>query len=194
MEKCFKNIRKEKENACSVGTSSNKNSDRLARKCYRCGSEDNLIVKFPKPPKYSEKKLNSEKSKEKGNCACDNSDDENDLKVYTSMAPMSNDAKRKIKDYDDSSQLTNCILDSGDTCNMTPAVTEFIPVSLEDTDKFIEVADEHNVTAKQKGSLLIQMCDDNGKTFVATLYNVLLAPDLCDKLFSMITIMNAGHT
>ena len=38
------------------------------------------------------------------------------------------------------------------------------------------------------------MCDDNGKTFVATLYNVLLAPDLCDRLFSIIKLMNAGHT
>ena len=38
------------------------------------------------------------------------------------------------------------------------------------------------------------MFDDNGKTFVATLYNVLLAPDLCDRLFSIITLMNAGHT
>ena len=38
------------------------------------------------------------------------------------------------------------------------------------------------------------MCDDNGNTFVATLYNVLLAPDLCDRLFSIVTLMNAGHT
>ena len=38
------------------------------------------------------------------------------------------------------------------------------------------------------------MCDNNVKTFVATLYNVLLAPDLCDRLFSIITLMNAGHT
>ena len=38
------------------------------------------------------------------------------------------------------------------------------------------------------------MCHDNGKTFVATLYNVLLAPDLCDRLFSIITLTNAGHT
>ena len=61
-------------------------------------------------------------------------------------------------------------------------------------DKFIEFADGHPVTAKQKGSVRIQMCDDNGKTFVATLYNVLLAPDLCDRLLSIITLMNAGHT
>ena len=38
------------------------------------------------------------------------------------------------------------------------------------------------------------MCDDNRETFIATLYNVLLAPDLCDRLFSIITLMNAGHT
>ena len=38
------------------------------------------------------------------------------------------------------------------------------------------------------------MCEDNGKPFIATLYNVLLAPDLCDKLFSIIALMNAGHT
>ena len=38
------------------------------------------------------------------------------------------------------------------------------------------------------------MCDDNGKTFIATLYNLLLAPDLCDRLFSIITLMNAGNT
>ena len=38
------------------------------------------------------------------------------------------------------------------------------------------------------------MCDDTGKKFVAALYNVLLAPDLCDRLFSIITLMNAGHT
>ena len=38
------------------------------------------------------------------------------------------------------------------------------------------------------------MCYDNGNTFVATLYNVLLAPDLCDRPFYIITSMNAGHT
>ena len=77
---------------------------------------------------------------------------------------------------------------------MTPEVTDFISGSLEDTDKFIEVADGNHVTAKQNGSVRIQMFNDNGKTFVATLYNVLLAPDLCDIIFSIITLMNAGQT
>ena len=161
-----------------------KKSDRPARKCFRCRSEDNLIAKCPKPPKDSENRRKSEKSKEKRNCAWDNSDDDNDLKVYAYMAQMSSDDKReKNKDYGDSSQLTNWILDSGATFHMTPEVTDFIPGLLEDTDKFIEVAGGHHVTAKQKGSVRIQMCDNNGKTFVATLYNVLLALDLCDRLF-----------
>ena len=38
------------------------------------------------------------------------------------------------------------------------------------------------------------MCEDNGKKFIATLYNKLLAPELCDRLFSIITLINAGHT
>ena len=120
-----------------------------------------MIVKCPKPTKDSEKRRKSEKSKEKGNCECDNSDYDDDLKVYASMTRMSNDDKRENKDYGNSSQLTNWILDSGATCHMTPEVTGFIPGSLEDTDKFIEVADRHHVTEKQKVQVRIQMCDEN---------------------------------
>ena len=153
-----------------------------------------MIAKCPKPPKDSEKRRKSNKAKEKGNSAKDNSDDDDDLKVYASMAQMSNDDVRENKDYGDSSQLTNWMLESGSTCHMTVEVTDFIPGSLDNTDKFIEVADRHHVTVKQKGSVRIQMFDDNGNTFVATLYNVLLAPDLCDRLLSIITLINSGHT
>ena len=38
------------------------------------------------------------------------------------------------------------------------------------------------------------MCDANRKTFIANLYNILLAPYLCDRLFEIIKLMNAGHT
>ena len=92
-----------------------------------------MIAKCPKPLKDSEKRRKSEKSKEKGNSACNNSDDDDELKVYASMARMSSDDKRENKDYGDSSQLINWILDSGDTYHMTPEVTEFIPGSLEGT-------------------------------------------------------------
>ena len=53
------------------------------------------------------------------------------------MARMSDDDERESKEYGDSSQLNNWILDSGAMCHMTPEVTDFIPGSLEDTDKFI---------------------------------------------------------
>ena len=75
MEKCFKRIIKEKEKARSAGTSSNKTLDRPAQKYFRCGSEDHMIAKCPKPTKDIEKRHKSEKSKEKGNRACENSDD-----------------------------------------------------------------------------------------------------------------------
>ena len=161
-EKCFKRIRQEKEKARAVGISSNRNSDRPDQKCYRCGSEYHMIAKCPKPPKDSEERRKSVRFNENFNRACDNGEDDNDHKIYASMARMSSDDEREIKECGDSSQLTSCILDSGATCHMTPKVTNLIPVSLEGTDKFIEVADGHHVTVKQKGSLRIQICNDNG--------------------------------
>ena len=36
---------------------------------------------------------------------------------------------------------------------MTPEVSDFIPESLKDTDKYIEITDRHKLTAKQKGQV-----------------------------------------
>ena len=77
---------------------------------------------------------------------------------------------------------------------MTPEVSDFTPGPLEDTDKHIEVADGNHVTAKQKGQVRIKMCNDHEDPFIATLHNVLLAPELCNRLFSIIKLMNLGHT
>ena len=38
------------------------------------------------------------------------------------------------------------------------------------------------------------MCDDHRDPFIATLQNVLLAPDLCYRLFSIIVLMSSVHT
>ena len=76
---------------------------------------------------------------------------------------------------------------------MMPEVSDFIPGSLDDTDKHIKVADGHHVMEKQKWQVRIKMCDDNGDTFIATFHNVLLAPDLCDRLFSIITLTEETH-
>ena len=37
------------------------------------------------------------------------------------------------------------------------------------------------------------MCEDNRDPFIATLHNLLLAPYLCNGLFSIITLINLGH-
>ena len=109
------------------------------------------------------------------------------------MVRMSGNDEFPSAIFCDSLQLTNWILDSGATCHMTPEVSDFIPGSLEDTDKHIEVADGHHVTEKQKGRVQIKMCDNHGDPFISTLHNVLLAPDLCGRLFSIITLMNSGQ-
>ena len=110
------------------------------------------------------------------------------------MARMSSNNESSSENYGDSSQLTNWILGLGSTFHMTSEVSDFIPGTLEDTDKYIEVSDGHHVAVKQKGQVRIQICDNNGKTFIATLYNVLLAPDLCNRLFSIIRLINSVHT
>ena len=55
-EKCFKNIRKEKGKSRAAGDSDNRRMERTLQKCFRCGSEDHIIAKFPKPPKYNDKR------------------------------------------------------------------------------------------------------------------------------------------
>ena len=110
------------------------------------------------------------------------------------MARMYGNDECPSGNSDNSSQFTNWILDSEETCHMTPEVLDFIPGSLEDTDKHIEVADGHHVTAKQNGRVQIKMCDDHGDHFIVTLHDVLLAQDLCDGLFFIITLINLGRT
>ena len=81
--------------------------------------------------------------------------------IYASMAHMSPNAEISRRDFRDRSQLENWFLDSGATCHMTPDILGFIPGSLVETDKYIEVADNNFVTAQQTGEDQKQMCDDN---------------------------------
>ena len=110
------------------------------------------------------------------------------------MVRMSGNDEYPSGNFVNCSQLINWILDSGATCHMTLDVSEFIPCSLEDTEKHIEVADGHHVTEKQTGLVQIKMCGENRDTFIAMLHNVLLAPDLCEIIFSIVMLMNLGHT
>ena len=51
----------------------------------------------------------------------------------------------------------------------------------------------HHFTSK-KSQVQIKMCDDNRDTFIATLHNVLLVPDLCNRVFLTIKLINLGRT
>ena len=67
---------------------------------------------------------------------------------------MSSNDECSSENYGDSSQLTNCILDSGATCHMTPEVSDFITGSLEDTDKKsklrMDITSQRNKKVKYK--------------------------------------------
>ena len=49
------------------------------------------------------------------------------------------------------------------------------------------------MSQQKKCQVRIKICDNRGYPFIATLHNVILAPDLCDRLFSIITSLNQGH-
>ena len=61
-------------------------------------------------------------------------------------------------------------------------------------DKYIEVTDGHHITAKQKNQVWIKMCNNNGDPLIATLHKLLLTPYLRNRLFSIVTLINSGHT
>ena len=107
-----------------------------------------------KPPKDNKKQQNQVRFSERGNRAskkeCKNGDNYNDQNIYVYMSRMSGNDKISSRDFGDSFQLTNWILDSGETCHMTLQVQDFISGSLEDTDKNIEVEDGYHVAEKEK--------------------------------------------
>ena len=118
-------------------------------KMFRCRSKNHLIERFPITLKDNKKQQKQVSSSERGNSALqeeyNNHDNDNDQKIYASMAHMYDNEKIPSRDFGDSSKLTNWILDSGSMCHMTTQVSGFIPVALEDTDKNIGVGDGHHV-------------------------------------------------
>ena len=67
------------------------------------------------------------------------------------MAHMSINAEIPRRDYGDSYQLNNWILDSGVTCHMTLDILDFVPGSLVEMDKYFEVIDGGFFTVKKTG-------------------------------------------
>ena len=90
------------------------------RNGFRRGSEYNLIAKFPKPLKDKEKRKKQVRFNDKGNFVCNKGKNNSDQKIYASMSRMSGNDECTSETFDESSQLTNWILDSGATCHMKP--------------------------------------------------------------------------
>ena len=67
------------------------------------------------------------------------------------MSRISSNIEIPRRDFGDSLQLTNWILDLGGTCHMKPNISDFLQGSLVENNKYIEVADGHFVTAKKMG-------------------------------------------
>ena len=55
LQKMFQKDQKRKGKAHAAGNSENRSTEHTPRKCFRCGSEDQLIEKNLKPPKENEK-------------------------------------------------------------------------------------------------------------------------------------------
>ena len=68
--------------ACTISFS----LKRTPRKCFRYVSEDHMIAKCPKPPKDNEKQQKQVSFNEKVNGAYNNVKNNDDHKIYASMA------------------------------------------------------------------------------------------------------------
>ena len=96
------------------------------------------------------------------------------------MARMYYNMESTRRHFGEISHPINWILDSGVTCHLTLEISDFLPVSILEKDKYIEFSDVNFITETQTGVVKIKMSDDNDKLFIATLYNILLTPDLYD--------------
>ena len=99
-----------------AGHLDNRQTERTPWKCFICGSEYHLTVKFLNPPKENEKWQKQVRFNEKVNRACNNVKNNSDQNIYASMASMFINDKFPSVNFGDSSQLINLILESVATC------------------------------------------------------------------------------
>ena len=114
-----------------AGYSENKRTECTPCKCLTCRSEDHLIENFLKPPKKHEKRKKQVRFSETCNIESpkeySKGKDNNDQNICASKKHMSDNYECSSRDFGDNSQLTNWILNSGETCHMMPQVSNFIP-------------------------------------------------------------------
>ena len=98
----FQKDQKGKIKTRAAGDLDNRRTERTARKYFRCGSEDHLIKKFPKPPKENKKPRKKIRFNEKVNRACNNRKNNSDQNIYEYMERMSGNDKFTSGNFGDS--------------------------------------------------------------------------------------------
>ena len=102
----FKRIRNYKNKHRASGDSENRRTERIPQKVFRCGSEDHLIAKYPKPPKEIERCQNQVYFNEIVNSApqkeCNNGKNNNNQNIFTSIARISDNEEGPSKNFSDS--------------------------------------------------------------------------------------------
>ena len=91
----FQNNQKEKRKSSCGWSFGQQMYGTYALGMFICGSEDHIIAKSPKPQKDNEKRRKQVHFNEKGNRACDNSENNDDHKIYAYMAQISSDDEQK---------------------------------------------------------------------------------------------------
>ena len=89
-----------------AGDLDNRRTERMPWKRFKCGHEDHLISKLPKPPKKNEKLQKQACFNGKGNHVCNNGKNNSDQKIYAPMASMSDNDECPCGNFGDSLQLT----------------------------------------------------------------------------------------
>ena len=69
LQNCFQKYQKGNRKARAAGDSDNRRMERTPNKCFRYGSEDHLIEKFPKSPEDNETRRKQVHFSERGNYA-----------------------------------------------------------------------------------------------------------------------------
>jgi hypothetical protein len=92
----------------------------------------------------------------------------------------------------DPSNLNNYLPDSGATQHMTPHFDDLQEV-VGGQKLGVEVADGHVIKCSSTGKIVINMQDDNGVHFTATLHDVMYVPGLSRRLFSLTKFPKHDH-
>ncbi len=92
----------------------------------------------------------------------------------------------------DPRDLNNYLPDSGATQHMTPRLADLLDV-VGGQKLGVEVADGHIINCSSTGKIIIQMYDDDGVQFSATLTDVMYVPGLSRRLFSITKFARHGH-